>query len=333
MSGSTVGGNDFFSLKFIDKIDKIGSEERPPPMLSNFTLRQLAYFVAAAEAGSTSRAAENLHMSQSSMSSALSELDSALGVELFIRRRGKGLSLTPIGEELLPRARTVLKAAKEVEATTKAAQDEHTGLLRIGCFDVIVPAYLPQLFVAFRTAYPEVIIEVTEGSQELLTEAAAAHRIDVVLTYLRGLPTTLTTTLLARPTPHALLPADHPLAGAAQLSLQMLQEEDFVQIDASPGREIIMDLFADNGVVPNVIHSSPNFDHVRAIISQGLGYGVISQIPGSTPPHWGRSVVAVPLTDTDRYHDLVIAYPGDVPLSRRARNFIRIARQLSPQAL
>lgn len=296
-------------------------------VLNNFTLRQLAYFVAAAEAGSTASAAEKLHMGQSSMSSALSELDAALGVELFVRRRGKGLTLTSVGQDLLPRARAVLKSANEVEAITRASQDEHTGLLRIGCFDVVAPAYLPRALAAFQAEYPEVLIEFTEGPQDKLISSLETNTIDVALTYLRGLPTNIATASVAAPIPHVVLPPDHRYASAHEVSLRMLSEDPFIQLLASPAKELTLDLFADNGAEPNILFGSTNYDHVRAMVHQGFGYSVIAQVPGFTPPHWGDAVATVPLTDPDRNNAIVVGYQKDSPLSKRARNFIAITRQ------
>lgn len=294
--------------------------------LNNFTLRQLAYFVAAAEAGSTAKAAERLHLSQSSMSSALSELDAALGVELFIRRRGKGLTLTAIGQELLPRARAVLKSANEVEAITKAAQDEHTGLLRIGCFDAIAPAYLPRALDAFHEHYPDVLIEFIEEPQDRLITALEAGTVDVVLTYIRGLPITISTAPVAAPVPHAILPPEHRYAESKSLQLELLKDEPFIQLAGSPARELILELFADHGLEPNTLFASTNYDHVRAMVHQGFGYSVIAQVPGFTPPHWGDTVVAIPLMNIDRDNPIVAGYQKDSPLSQRARNFIEITR-------
>lgn len=295
--------------------------------LNNFTLRQLAYFVAATEAGSTAKAAERLHMSQSSMSSALSELDAALGVELFIRRRGKGLTLTPIGEELLPRARAVLKSANDVEAVTKAAQDEHTGLLRIGCFDAIAPAYLPRALDAFHAEFPEVLIEIIEEPQDRLLRAIEANTIDVALTYIRGLPTTIATAPVADPVPHVILPPDHRYAQATEVALEQLRDEPFIQLAGSPARELILELFADHNLEPNILFASTNYDHVRAMVHQGFGYSTIAQVSGFTPPHWGDTVAVVPLTNIDRDNPIVAGYQKDAPLSKRARNFIEITRE------
>lgn len=294
-------------------------------MLNNFTLRQLAYFVTAAEEGSTSKAAEVLHLNQSSMSSALTELESIIGVALFLRRRGKGLTLTPVGEELLPAARRTLRSASEFEWLSRTLQTEDRGTLNIGCFDTIAPAYLPRIMAAYRERFPGVQVKITESNQGGLVNALEGGRIEMAITYSVGLPPTLETSLVADPLPHALLPADHRLAGEESVALSQLIGEQFIMINNSPARELITELFERQGLQPRILHHSSNFDHVRAMVHQGIGYTLISQIPGTTPPHWGQGVVPVPLKGEHPGHSIVIAVPKDSTLTRRARHFRTVA--------
>ena len=80
----------------------------PTPVEPAFTLRQLAYFVAAADAGSMTGAGRTSHVSQSAVSLAVAELERELGTQLFIRHHASGLSLTPAGRRVLAGARELL---------------------------------------------------------------------------------------------------------------------------------------------------------------------------------------------------------------------------------
>ncbi len=79
-------------------------------------MRQLAAFVAVAETGTISAAAERLHLSPSALSAALTELERALKVQLCVRRRSFGIQLTRTGESVLVRARALLQEAGELES-------------------------------------------------------------------------------------------------------------------------------------------------------------------------------------------------------------------------
>src|SRR3954467_4876778 len=82
-------------------------------------MNQLAAFVAVAEAGTISAAAEKLHASPSALSAAVTELERALQAQLLRRRKAKGVSLTPTGEAVLARARALLYQAAELEADAR----------------------------------------------------------------------------------------------------------------------------------------------------------------------------------------------------------------------
>src|SRR3954469_23930605 len=102
-------------------------------------MNQLAAFVAVAEAGTISAAAERLHVSPSALSAAVSELERALQSELLRRRKAKGVSLTPTGEAVLPRARVLLHQASELEADARSEERGVVGLVRLGCYPSLAP--------------------------------------------------------------------------------------------------------------------------------------------------------------------------------------------------
>lgn len=89
-----------------------------------FTLRQLRYFVSVAEEGSMAGAAERHYISQSAVSLAVSDLERALGVQLFLRRRSRGVELTAAARQVLPRMRSLLGQANDVYADARSLGQE-----------------------------------------------------------------------------------------------------------------------------------------------------------------------------------------------------------------
>ena len=83
-------------------------------MTIRFTLRQLEYFVAVGETGSITHASERLNVSSPSISMSVSQLETELGIQLFIRKHARGLSLTPGGRRLLAESQTLLKSAEDL---------------------------------------------------------------------------------------------------------------------------------------------------------------------------------------------------------------------------
>ena len=113
--------------------------------MADYTLRQLEYFVAVAEAGSITRAASAVHLSQSAMSTALTDLEGALGIQLLVRHHAKGITLTPAGRQLLVASRQLLASAADLRSVAHGLGGSLTGTLTIGCFEVMAPYLLPEL--------------------------------------------------------------------------------------------------------------------------------------------------------------------------------------------
>lgn len=145
-----------------------------------FTLRQLQYVVALGDVLSFRRAAERCHVSQPSLSAQLSQLEQALGVQLFERDRRRVL-VTAAGRAVLERARRLLLDADDLVAVARSASDPLAGTLRLGVIPTISPYLLPHATPALRAELPRLRAVWTEDKTEALVEALAVGRLDAVL--------------------------------------------------------------------------------------------------------------------------------------------------------
>ena len=139
-------------------------------------LRNLAIFVAIAEAGSVSRAALQLNTVQSNVTARLKDLESQLGAALF-HRSAKGMMLTATGDVLLNHARSLLQQA---DAATRAVREaaDGGGLLRIGAMETTSAVRLPPVLKRFHEAFPKAEIRLTAGPTAALLEAVTSYRLD-----------------------------------------------------------------------------------------------------------------------------------------------------------
>jgi LysR family hydrogen peroxide-inducible transcriptional activator len=143
-------------------------------------LHQLRYFVATAECGSVSRAAERCFIAQPSLSQQLKKLEQELGATLF-DRLGRGVALTDAGRALLPRARRILADIRETETNLKREAEDGPGTLIVGAIPTMAPYLLPPALRALRRAYPTCAISVREDLSEALVDALENNEIDCAL--------------------------------------------------------------------------------------------------------------------------------------------------------
>ena len=237
-----------------------------------FSLRQIRYFLAAAETLSITDGARRLHISQPSVSTSISSLEEILGVQLFIRHHAQGLSLTPAGHVLAAEARALLKHADELQATLGQFSSTSSGPLSIGFLVTLAPILLPTLTKGFLSQHPKVQLVPSEGHQAKLLESLRGGAIDCAVTYDLGVPSEFRFQPLAVLPPLALLPADHRLADRSSVSLVELSREPMVLLDLPLSREYFLSLFVGVDVRPAISYRSSFADVVHAMVASGFGY-------------------------------------------------------------
>jgi LysR family transcriptional regulator, cyn operon transcriptional activator len=144
------------------------------------TLQQLAYFLAAAEAGSFSAAAEELHMAQPSLSEQIRRLEAELGVALFARA-GRGLTLTEAGRLLLPHAQRTLADADAAAASVREVRDITGGTVAFGTFGSAHHYLLGGLVQEFRGRHPNVRVRVVGQNSAEVADAVRDGRLEAGL--------------------------------------------------------------------------------------------------------------------------------------------------------
>jgi LysR family hydrogen peroxide-inducible transcriptional activator len=140
------------------------------------SLRQLEYFEALAQTLHFGRAASLCSVTQPALSAQIAELEQGLGCRLFSRARG-AVALTEEGRALLPRAISILDAARELESTARP-NPPMQGRFRLGLIPTIAPYLLPPLLPALREAFPMFQLELREALTPQLTEALRRGEIE-----------------------------------------------------------------------------------------------------------------------------------------------------------
>ena len=145
-------------------------------------LRQLRYFVAIAEAGSFTAAAQRLHVSQPALGMQIRKLEDELGLALF-RRHSRGVTLTDGGRVLLDRGRRILLSVDETRQALTDVSGPVRGNVALGVTPSVGRVLVPDLLDRCRNELPRVRISVLEGLSEEVMKAAAEDRLDLAFSY------------------------------------------------------------------------------------------------------------------------------------------------------
>ncbi|MFM8874454.1 MAG: LysR family transcriptional regulator [Anaerolineae bacterium] len=144
-------------------------------------IHQLTYFVAVAETGSFSRAAERCNVAQPSLSQQIQKLEQELGEPLFDRLPRK-VVLTDAGRMLLPRAINILSDLHDIKHTLNQNIDSGHGLLSIGFIPTIAPFVLPRVIKRFSQEFPNARLSVQEDLTEAIVHGLLDGKLDVGIT-------------------------------------------------------------------------------------------------------------------------------------------------------
>jgi LysR family hydrogen peroxide-inducible transcriptional activator len=144
------------------------------------TFKQLKYLCAVAEFRHFSKAAESCHVTQSTLSSGIQELESQLGVTIFERNK-KTVLITPIGEKLLEQARILLGNAEDLVALARTSHAPLSSEIRLGVIPTIGPFLLPQMLSDLRTAHPRLKLFLKEGLSAELFLKLQQGELDLIL--------------------------------------------------------------------------------------------------------------------------------------------------------
>ncbi|WP_035782964.1 LysR family transcriptional regulator [Arthrobacter sp. H14] len=295
-----------------------------------YTLRQIEFFVAAAETGSVSAAAVRHHVSQAGVSLALAQLEASLGVQLGMRRKSKGFTLTPAGSSFLREARQLLHQAHELQVSGYEAGHELSGRMALGCYSTLSPFILPPLIDAFSKTHPQVELSFVEDSSDALQQEMLTGKLDAVFIHQRHIIPGITAEIIQQRKPYVLLPPAHPLIELEEVPLMALQDMPMVLLDIPSVRENLLPAIRSCGMDPYVKWGSENFETVRALVARGHGYSILMQRPVFDVTYDGLSVAPRAIKDDVGRSDVCLAYPESPGTSRRMRRLIEYCLDLFP---
>ena len=194
------------------------------------TIRQLQYLKLLAEHRGFGKAAEAAHVTQPTLSAGIQELERTLGAPVVDRARS-GVILTPVGEEALRRAVTILNEAEELVEAAKNAGLPLAGRFRLGVIPTIAPFLLPAALPLLRTRFPKLRLFLREDLTQRLIGELKAGRLDAALIALPYDMAGLQWAHVADDELLAALPADHPLARLASTTPEALERENLILLE------------------------------------------------------------------------------------------------------
>ncbi len=248
-------------------------------------LQQLRYLRAVIDNGlNMTQAAERLATSQPGVSKQLKLLEQELGLSLFVRKGRSLVSLTPEGEEVARRAVRILREVEAIRGISPNIYSEASGRLSIGTTHTQARYVLPDVIACFRTQYPDVTLDLHQGTSEQLAEMAEQRRVDfVIASESRQRFPELVVLPCFRWDRIVIVPEGHSLASLQRRpTLEELAAHPLVTyVFNFDGGSSLKRAFAARGLEPNVAFTARDADVIKTYVARGLGIGIVASMAWS----------------------------------------------------
>lgn len=256
-------------------------------------LRQMKYFVAVAECGSFTKAAENCYISQSAISQQVQALENELGVKL-IERRNRSLALTAAGEYLLKRARILLADANEICRETVRIANGGAAELKIGYLNNYSGTELNLAMARFCGRYPEISISIVSSTHEGLYAMLKTGRIDLAISdQRRAFSDDYVNIVLAKCGLFAEISANNSLSCRDFLELSDLKSIPCILISSAEHQRAEQDYYENTLGFSGEFLFAENLEQARLLVAGSRGFLPIEN--AGTLPACGESVKRLPV--------------------------------------
>lgn len=292
------------------------------------TLRQIRHFIAVAETGSISAAAQAVFISQSTLTLAIQQLEEEIGVSLF-NRHAKGMSLTHQGHQFLRQAHLILATVDNAKRSLQQSTDQVAGSLTIGVTSLVAGYYLADLLTRFQRAYPNVQIRVMEDERPYIEHLLVSGEIDVGVLILSNLEDrhALQTEVLTHSPLRLWLPPQHPLLEHDSISLADVVSEPLIQLNVDEMGLNAQRIWSAAGLQPQITLRTGSTEAVRSLVAAGLGLSIQADMTYRPWSLEGDIIEARAVVDLTQTLDVGLAWRRGTARPALVDPFLSVARE------
>lgn len=298
-------------------------------MINLPTLRQLRYLVALADHLSFTKAAELCAVTQSTLSAGIAEMETLLDAAL-VDRSTRSVVFTPLGEESVARARSILQAAEDLALAARAAAEPLTGTIRLGVIPTIGPFLLPRVLPALRAHYPKLKLFLREEQTARLLHLLETGEIDVALLAL-PFPGLGPSQLLFDDPFVLACKAEDPLVAKKEINGEDLRARDLLLLeDGHCLREHALAACSLDRTLQSEMVRATSLHTLVQMVDNGLGITLLPRLAIEGGILGGTGLVTIPLAGNNPARGIGLTWRNG---SRRADEFRLLGEILIPRPL
>lgn len=296
----------------------------------NFNQFRIFYY--AAKNLNFTHAARELFISQPAVTIQIKAFEDYCGLKVF-KKRGRRTWLTDEGQTLYSFAKTVFAVEKEIENTLDDMRKMKRGILKIGTTKAYARYFMPLMLTSFHAKYPDIKIELNEGSSLDMTHSLLDFKNEVgIIAKADDIPG-IELIPFSQEEMALIMSPDHPWTQRqAPISLEELAAEPFIMKEVGSGTRRLVDrLFEKQSYRPNILMETSSTEFIKQLVQRGEGVSFL--VKAAVANELEENILAtIALDGPVCYLDVSIAHLKDQPLSLPAKGFIKILKTIRSES-
>ncbi len=294
-------------------------------MNQDVTLKALRYFMTAVRAGSITEAAMVVNVVPSAVHTAINQVEAAFGLQLTMRSRATGLSLTATGQQMEARIQSLLDEYESLMRDGAEMRTQPTGTLRVGYYAPAAPAFMPEVIQQMMADNAGISVKFFECDTQQAQDGLVSGAYDVSVCVADAMKPGITYETLIEVPAYVLVPKTHAFAARPHVAMTELSGEKIVLLDLPVISEYYATQFDRAGATPNIVATATSLEMVRSLVGRGVGCSLLHMAVVNDLTYAGDTVVAVPLNSAVEPFKIVLGHLAGNP-RRLVQVFIEVLR-------
>lgn len=297
------------------------------------TLRQLQYIVAVADTGRFSDAAQKLHVSQPSLSAQVAEAEAHLGAPVFERSRA-GVLVTPAGQEVVRRARYILRQVEDMKAAVEHGRDGLYGRIKLGVVPTIGPYLLPRCTHDLHERFPDLRLGIRDEPTVHLVKRLADGQLDTVISTPEDHPGCASENLFTEHLWIAVPPEDDLSEGKGPVSLTELAGHPFLTLGLGHRLTLLVQGLAQRAeAYVSTDYEGTSLDAIRHMAALGAGVAILPDLYVRCEAMRDENLVFRRIEDAGAHRDIALVWRENSPLEESFKSLAAVLRQAAQAIL
>jgi LysR family hydrogen peroxide-inducible transcriptional activator len=277
----------------------------------------MEYLVAIADTGTFGEAAKRTFVSQPSLSTQVKDMEEHIGVPLLERGR-HGAILTPIGQDVVARARIVLRQVEEMKVMGREAEGTLAGRLKLGVLPTVGPYLLPQVTRKLHKTYPDLRLFVREERTTHLQDHLASGKFDVIISTPKDHPDTKSLPIV-RENIYICVAPDDPLAESpAPVRLSELKGREFLTLGYGHAfATVVKNIASEAGAVTSDEYEGTSLDAIRQMASMGGSVAVLPSLYAISEAKRDPQLIVRPIDHDLAQREIHLIWRNSSPLAKK----------------